>query len=935
MNFKDKRFLAAGGLSIALLMGSGFAIANYQANNNKSDINYIDGVETVADANTEGGTAAEQTKKLNDEEGIDAEQIVVKITDEGYVTSHGDHFHYYSGKVPYDALISEELVMNDSNYKLKQSDIVSEHKDGFIIKVNGQYYLYLKNPEVRDSVRTKEEILEQRAQVSGGKAGKAGKGGKGGASGSIFSGSGHRNAQGRYTTDDGYVFTPGSIVQDTGDAYIVSHGDHFHYVPKADLSASERAAAEAYLHGGSGSGKVASAGAVHTSHGGGSSHGPVTVTASDGTKVTLGGSSSSSNSSNHGGGYRGGSSSSQSSGSASHTNTGSHGATSSNKDHSSASNSGSANKGNGGSTTSSAKLSDLENKMNAWYKMPKNKRHTEKDGLVFDPRKVTEENSFGYVIPHGDHFHIIPFNQLTAEEIQAANAALNAKAKGQKIPSESEINKKLNNANKRNSSKPSTNKPAQKPDKGEQKPSKDESANKVTHTFMGKKIEAYGKGTDGKPYTTSDGYTFNKESIMEVDDKGVIASHEDHIHYFGLGELEQNELDQVAEWVKENNKNVDVNDQSDSSKPAFNAEKVVDKKDGSYIVRENGKDYKYAEKDLDDTQRAFAEMQIAQNKDGKYVYQVAPAKVGELEPELLVNMDDLPMHAANATIDTGDAFIIPHIDHIHIAFYKDMSKEQIATVKYIMQHPEVRPEPWTTEGHDDKKPSNDDVKYIVGVTPKDKRAGMKNWQIVHDIDEVKQARAEGRYARNDGYIFDPEDIRDPKTKIYSDSYTIPTADGKRHDIPFTQLSDAELAAAKKVAAEVQAEKDKNKEQDKDKENNSNDSNKKDDGFSVDFPAYDANKASESNDDADTDDKAEEQQSAEDNSDAEAAPAAEQPVEDAEPEVPVEPTNDELKAAIAAKYGVSTSAVKLVNGQWEVTINGEITKVTMAEAKQLI
>ena len=24
---------------------------------------------------------------------------VIKITDEGFVTSHGDHFHYYSGKV--------------------------------------------------------------------------------------------------------------------------------------------------------------------------------------------------------------------------------------------------------------------------------------------------------------------------------------------------------------------------------------------------------------------------------------------------------------------------------------------------------------------------------------------------------------------------------------------------------------------------------------------------------------------------------------------------------------------------------------------------------------------------------------------------------------------------------------------------------------------
>lgn len=37
---------------------------------------------------------------INASEGIAAEQIIVKINDQGYVTSHGDHFHYYNGKVP-------------------------------------------------------------------------------------------------------------------------------------------------------------------------------------------------------------------------------------------------------------------------------------------------------------------------------------------------------------------------------------------------------------------------------------------------------------------------------------------------------------------------------------------------------------------------------------------------------------------------------------------------------------------------------------------------------------------------------------------------------------------------------------------------------------------------------------------------------------------
>lgn len=57
--------------------------------------------------------------QVSQKEGIQAEQIVIKITDQGYVTSHGDHYHYYNGKVPYDALFSEELLMKDQTINLK------------------------------------------------------------------------------------------------------------------------------------------------------------------------------------------------------------------------------------------------------------------------------------------------------------------------------------------------------------------------------------------------------------------------------------------------------------------------------------------------------------------------------------------------------------------------------------------------------------------------------------------------------------------------------------------------------------------------------------------------------------------------------------------------------------------------------------------------
>ncbi|TVW76322.1 pneumococcal-type histidine triad protein, partial [Streptococcus pneumoniae] len=178
---------------------------------------YIDGDQ--AGQKAENLTPDEVSKK----EGINAEQIVIKITAQGYVTSHGDHYHYYNGKVPYDAIISEELLMKDPNYQLKDSDIVNEIKGGYVIKVDGKYYVYLKDAAHADNIRTKEEIKRQKQEHSSNH-------GVDSNDKAVVA----ARAQGRYTTDDGYIFNASDIIEDTGDAYIVPHGNHFHYIPKSN-----------------------------------------------------------------------------------------------------------------------------------------------------------------------------------------------------------------------------------------------------------------------------------------------------------------------------------------------------------------------------------------------------------------------------------------------------------------------------------------------------------------------------------------------------------------------------------------------------------------------------------------------------------------------------------------------------------------------------
>ena len=228
----NKKYLAGSAVVLALSVCA-YALNQHQAPENKENnrVSYVDGKESDAKKN-ENLTPDQVNKK----EGIKAEQIVTKITDQGYVTSHGDHFHYYNGKVPFDAIFSEELVMKDPSYQLRDEHIVNEIKGGYIIKVDGKYYVYLKNASQAENIRTKEQIEKQKQEHTSDQKND---------SKEVVA----ARAQGRYTTDDGYVFNASDIIKDTGDGYIVPHGGHYHFIPKSDLSAGELAAAKAYLSG--------------------------------------------------------------------------------------------------------------------------------------------------------------------------------------------------------------------------------------------------------------------------------------------------------------------------------------------------------------------------------------------------------------------------------------------------------------------------------------------------------------------------------------------------------------------------------------------------------------------------------------------------------------------------------------------------------------
>ena len=442
-----KKYLAAGSALVLSLSLCIYALNQHQVEGNKDNnrVSYVDGKQDSQ--KTETQTPDQVSKK----EDIQAEQIVVKITDQGYVTSHGDHFHYYNGKVPFDAIFSEELLMKDANYQLKDADIVNEIKGGYIIKVDGKYYVYLKDATHADNIRTKDEIERQKqghthdAPTSNSAVALA-------------------QSQGRYTTDDGYIFNPSDIIEDTGDAYIVPHGGHYHYIPKSSLSASELAAAQAYL---SGTRKQPSVTNYRPSQ--------------NGTSQT--------------------------------TNPSQQTEKPSNSDES------------------------LQNLLKQLYALPSNQRYAESDGLIFDPAKISSRTPSGVAIPHGNHYHFIPYTKLSALEEKIARMIPLSSDSGKPTPLE-------------NPSKPAEH-PAQPDHPHDQDGDHgSQNTNHEDHDHDGEEHDHH----HGEEHD----HGFAADRVISEDEQGFVVSHGDHAHYFFKKDLTAAQIKAAQDHLKENHQSQHV-----------------------------------------------------------------------------------------------------------------------------------------------------------------------------------------------------------------------------------------------------------------------------------------------------------------------------------------------------------------------------------------
>ncbi|TMR51994.1 pneumococcal-type histidine triad protein [Streptococcus pseudopneumoniae] len=774
----NKKYLA-GSVAVLALSVCSYELGRYQAGQAKKESNrvaYIDGNQ--AGQKAENLTPDEVSKR----EGINAEQIVIKITDQGYVTSHGDHYHYYNGKVPYDAIISEELLMKDSNYQLKDSDIVNEIKGGYVIKVNSKYYVYLKDAAHADNIRTKEEIKRQKQEHSSNHGG-----------GSNNQAVVAARAQGRYTTDDGYIFNASDIIEDTGDAYIVPHGNHFHYIPKSDLSASELAAAQAFL-----SGKGGQLSTVEYRSSRGETRSSVRTSPSE-TPQNL-------------------------------------------------------------TTTPESQNEDLASLLQELYALPLSQRHVESDGLVFDPAQITKRTANGVAVPHGDHFHFIPYSQMSALEEKLAR---NLPIGGQPVQKHSD------------NTKPSS-------------PAKPSSAIKANFNLN---TQAPNRATGGA-YTTDDGYVFSPTDVIEDTGDAFVVPHGNHFHYIPKSDLSAGELAAAQAYWNGKQGSRPSSSSSHNANPAqpslsenhnltvsptyhqnqgedipsllrelyakplserhvesdglvFDPAQITNRTANGVAVPHGDHYHFIPYSQMSPLEEKLARMIAIKGQNGAVLpgmNYLKPAPKPQAQPSTEKKQTDFAVEQVVRKV--GEGYVVEIAGVSHYVFAKDLAKDKIDAIENLLskktqethalvakkenvasrdqefydkaynlltqahkalsenkgrvsdfQTLDKLAERLNDESSNKVKLVDDLLAFLAPITHPE-RLGKPNAQIAYTDDEIKLAKLAGKYTTEDGYIFDEHDIESDEGNAYVTPHL-----NHSHWIKKDSLSEAERAAAQAYAKE--------------------------------------------------------------------------------------------------------------------------------------
>ena len=407
-----------------------------------------------------------QAKKINYSDKVSS-VVVSEITEDGYVTLHGDHSHYEKGLVPYNAKILDSLVYKNKDYKLKNEDIQYELAEGYVIKVNGKYYYYPKEGITQNNVVDESTGKEISAHAH------------------------HHHHHGESSeskgSGDNYTFNPKDIVSETQDGYVVRHGDHFHYIKKSELSASQLSQAK---ESGVNPSLASSAAGVTTP----TSDGYIFKGESDIIGRNSFGFIVQHGNHQHIIPY------SQLRGTQWEYLLNNQGTTTNN-------------------TNTTVVNTPKTNIVNDNHHDHHEHSSDHGDDYKFDPKDIVSEDENGYTVRHGDHFHYIPKNKVEkpAETVKPAPAI--------PTPSLPDVNK-VEKPTEAVKPAPVIPTPILPEVKKEEKP-------KVEETIVRPSILSFA----GVQFETSDGFILSDESIITPTSTGILVVHSGHQHFIFYKQL--------------------------------------------------------------------------------------------------------------------------------------------------------------------------------------------------------------------------------------------------------------------------------------------------------------------------------------------------------------------------------------------------------------
>ena len=575
-----------------------------------------------------------QAKKINYSDKVSS-VVVSEITEDGYVTLHGDHSHYEKGLVPYNAKILDSLVYKNKDYKLKNEDIQYELAEGYVIKVNDKYYYYPKEGITQNNVVDESTGKEISAHAH----------------------HHHHHAESSESkgSGDNYTFNPKDIVSETQDGYIVRHGDHFHYIKKSELSSAQLSQAK---EAGVNSSLASSAAGVTTP----TSDGYIFKGESDIIGRNSFGFIVQHGSHQHIIPY------SQLRGTQWEYLLNDQGTTTNN-------------------TNTTVVNTPKTNIVNDNHHDHHEHSSEHGDDYKFDPKDIVSEDENGYTVRHGDHFHYIPKNKVvkptpviptpTLPEVNKVEKPTEAVKPAPVIPTPTlpEVNKveKPTEAVKPSPVIPTPSLPEVK---NEEKP-------KVEEPVVRPSILSFA----GVQFETSDGFKLSEDSLKTPTSTGILVAHSGHQHFVFYRQLVNSKWEKLIpyQYLNQAKEEYDKLEKEVNEKIDYLSKKHnLGKEKFSYVSTPNGDAIAYNGKiellkDINVNEKIEnnnnSESNTTSNVEGNNQENISEEK--EIEEKIDYVAKQLNIDKSSIkVIETaeGKALVYPHGDHSHTILVKDVDK---------------------------------------------------------------------------------------------------------------------------------------------------------------------------------------------------------------------------------------------------------------------